>query len=84
MPKLSANLDFLRSVAVLLVLSQHLTRRLIGDSTTSSVPTTFLGLFGVLIFFVHTSLVLMYSMEHSGRRVDSWGPFVKGLNHGAT
>ena len=66
MPKLSANLDFLRSVAVLLVLSQHLTRRFIGDSATSSVPTTFLGLFGVLIFFVHTSLVLMYSMERTG------------------
>ena len=66
MPRLSANLDFLRAVAVLLVLSQHLTRRVMGDATTSSVPTTFLGLFGVLIFFVHTSLVLMYSMERSG------------------
>lgn len=62
---LSANLDFLRAVAVLLVLGQHLTRRLNGDLTTG-MPTSYLGLFGVLLFFVHTSLVLMYSMERSG------------------
>jgi len=65
MPRgLSANLDFLRSVAVLLVLGQHLTRRLWPHAIP--VPTGYLGLFGVLLFFVHTSLVLMYSMERSG------------------
>lgn len=63
MPKgLSANLDFLRAVAVLLVLTQHLTRRLGGEAVTS-LPTSYVGFFGVLIFFVHTSLVLMYSMQ---------------------
>jgi len=68
MPKgLSANLDFLRAVAVLLVLAQHLTRRGLGESATW-VPTSYLGLFGVLLFFVHTSLVLMYSLERSGLR----------------
>jgi peptidoglycan/LPS O-acetylase OafA/YrhL len=60
----SANLDFLRSFAVLLVVTQHICRRLqiyhVGWISTSS-----LGYFGVLIFFVHTSLVLMYSLERS-------------------
>jgi peptidoglycan/LPS O-acetylase OafA/YrhL len=60
----SANLDFLRSIAVLLVLAQHLCLRLhIGR--IGLMPTTAWGLFGVLLFFVHTSLVLTYSLERS-------------------
>src|ERR1700726_4895098 len=66
MPKgASANLDFLRSVAVLLVLAQHLSRRMHIEHI-AWVPTSSLGFFGVLLFFVHTSLVLMYSMDRSG------------------
>lgn len=53
------NLDFLRSVAVLLVLLDHLTRHYHHDRFGS------LGFFGVLLFFVHTSLVLTYSMQRS-------------------
>jgi peptidoglycan/LPS O-acetylase OafA/YrhL len=65
MPKgVSANLDFLRAVAVLLVLAQHLCRRMHVEHIAWA-PTTSFGLFGVLLFFVHTSLVLMYSMERS-------------------
>src|SRR5258708_7308630 len=60
----SANLDFLRSVAVLLVITQHLCRRVHVDHI-GWIETTSLGLFGVLLFFVHTSLVLMHSMERS-------------------
>jgi peptidoglycan/LPS O-acetylase OafA/YrhL len=61
-PKLSANLDLLRSVAVLLVLAQHLqNRHLFGNLSNTGI-----GIFGVLLFFVHTCLVLMYSMERSG------------------
>lgn len=55
-----ANLDFLRAVAVGLVFIGHLLAtmriRAAGD----------LGHFGVLLFFVHTALVLMMSMERLG------------------
>ena len=68
MPKgASANLDVLRSVAVLLVLAQHLSRRMHIEHL-AWVPTSSLGFFGVLLFFVHTSLVLMYSMDRSMHR----------------
>src|SRR5579864_138681 len=63
--RLSANLDVLRAVAVLLVLAQHLMNRFhVGQKFGFVVPP--IGSFGVLVFFVHTSLVLMYSMERSG------------------
>ena len=55
----SANLDLLRAVAVLLVLLNHLTRHYHYDHFDG------VGIFGVLLFFVHTSLVLMYSMQRS-------------------
>jgi peptidoglycan/LPS O-acetylase OafA/YrhL len=64
----SANLDFLRSVAVLLVLVQHLCRRVHLDQI-GWMPATW-GLFGVLLFFVHTCLVLMHSMQRS--RLTGW------------
>ena len=66
--RVSPNLDFLRAVAVLLVLVQHLSLRVLHQETASGMPTSYLGLFGVLLFFVHTSLVLMYSMDRSGLR----------------
>lgn len=53
------NLDFLRAVAVLLVLADHLT----GHFQLRQFGG--LGTFGVLLFFVHTSLVLTYSMQRS-------------------
>lgn len=63
--KLSANLDFLRALAVLLVLAQHLLIR-IGAGRWMGFGVPPIGTFGVLLFFVHTCLVLMYSMERSG------------------
>jgi len=60
----SANLDLLRAIAVTLVLTQHLCRR-VHVEHLSWIPTTSLGYFGVLLFFVHTSLVLMYSLERA-------------------
>jgi peptidoglycan/LPS O-acetylase OafA/YrhL len=62
---LEANLDLLRAIAVLLVLAQHLCSRMHIEHVAWA-PVRSLGLFGVLLFFVHTSLVLMYSMERSG------------------
>jgi len=55
-----ANLDLLRTVAVMLVFIGHLlgTMKIRGGGD--------LGHFGVLLFFVHTSLVLMMSMERLG------------------
>jgi peptidoglycan/LPS O-acetylase OafA/YrhL len=61
---LSANLDLLRAIAVGLVLAQHLARRMYVE-TFAGMPTSSWGVFGVLLFFVHTCLVLMYSMERS-------------------
>ncbi|MEZ4363377.1 MAG: acyltransferase [Kofleriaceae bacterium] len=62
-----ANLDHLRSVAVLTVLIDHLVPTLVYHGVP--VPlllrelTENIGHAGVLAFFVHTSLVLMHSLE---------------------
>lgn len=61
----SANLDFLRSTAVLLVYVHHLLKSLGLPSWAQ------MGKFGVLIFFVHTSLVLMLSLERIELRGES-------------
>jgi peptidoglycan/LPS O-acetylase OafA/YrhL len=61
----SANLDLLRSIAVLLVLFDHLCRHYNHDHIGRFVVAN-AGIFGVLLFFVHTSLVLMYSMQRVG------------------
>jgi peptidoglycan/LPS O-acetylase OafA/YrhL len=57
----SANLDVLRSVAVLLVVIFHFLEffRIVSRGD----PVDQLGHWGVLLFFVHTSLVLMLSLE---------------------
>jgi peptidoglycan/LPS O-acetylase OafA/YrhL len=62
----SRNLDFLRSVAVLLVLADHL---FMAAGLAERFPIVYdMGRLGVLMFFVHTSLVLMLSLERSEQR----------------
>jgi len=63
----SANLDILRSIAVSCVLIQHLVATLVTNAGFQNVAiiefTSQIGRAGVIAFFVHTSLVLMYSLE---------------------
>jgi peptidoglycan/LPS O-acetylase OafA/YrhL len=61
----SPNLDLLRSMAVLTVLFDHLCRHYYLDRI-GRFGVADIGIFGVLLFFVHTSLVLMQSMQRSG------------------
>ena len=65
--EISKNLDMLRSVAVLTVMVDHLVPTLISHKIDVDLSisrfTTHIGQAGVLAFFVHTSLVLMYSLE---------------------
>jgi len=58
----NANLDFLRAFAVLLVFFGHLTffHQVLA---LGPLNLTFMGALGVMFFFVHTSLVLMLSLE---------------------
>ena len=58
------NLDLLRATAVLLVLVDHVLETIGHKANLSFHPYNwYLGRLGVLIFFVHTSLVLMWSMQ---------------------
>lgn len=62
----SRNLDFLRAVAVLLVLVDHV---FMAAGLAERHPVVWdLGRLGVLMFFVHTSLVLMLSLERTEER----------------
>src|SRR5208282_2014964 len=60
----SPNLDLLRTVAVLSVLTDHIAATF-GIAQRHPLFWA-LGRWGVLLFFVHTSLVLMMSMERLG------------------
>jgi peptidoglycan/LPS O-acetylase OafA/YrhL len=57
----SPNLDFLRSYAVILVVGFHVAK--FFDWRFGRVRLTDFGLLGVMLFFVHTTLVLMFSLE---------------------
>lgn len=64
------NLDVVRAIAVLCVVGDHALRvSLPGPQSETGLLGT-LGTFGVLLFFVHTALVLMRSLERQGERRD--------------
>jgi peptidoglycan/LPS O-acetylase OafA/YrhL len=62
-PGESANLDFLRAYAVLSVYVGHLLQTLHTKTLFAGVTIYGIAQTGVLLFFVHTSLVLMPSLE---------------------
>jgi peptidoglycan/LPS O-acetylase OafA/YrhL len=74
-PDFSANLDILRSVAVLLVLLNHALNLAAGRHHLQDWIDYFtcFGRLGVLLFFVHTSLVLSFSLARI--RASGWELF---------
>jgi len=58
------NLDLLRSIAVVLVVAEH-TLLAMQIFWIGSWKIAWLGVVGVFMFFVHTSLVLMWSLERN-------------------
>ena len=62
----SANLDLLRSFAVALVVGFHLAK--FFNLRFAGLRITDFGLLGVMLFFVHTTLVLMFSLERQSIR----------------
>src|SRR5580692_6250213 len=63
------NLDFIRAMAVLSVVFEHI---LIAHGVTRLGPinVAWIGVVGVFIFFVHTALVLMWSLERRPHTLD--------------
>jgi peptidoglycan/LPS O-acetylase OafA/YrhL len=63
------NLDFVRSIAVISVVMEH-TLLALGIQRIGPFPIPYLGVLGVLVFFVLTSLVLMWSLERKPHTLD--------------
>jgi peptidoglycan/LPS O-acetylase OafA/YrhL len=63
------NLDLLRAIAVLLVVVEH-TLLAMHVHWIGFLDMAWLGVVGVFMFFVHTSLVLMWSLERKPHILD--------------
>lgn len=76
-PDFSANLDILRATAVLLVLASHAISMAINRHHLQSLYDFAVvgGRIGVLLFFVHTSLVLNFSLARLATRSSGWELF---------
>lgn len=78
MPTDSPKLDALRTFAVLAVFVDHFSQ-IWGSENNGWRVLIELGRMGVLLFFVHTSLVLMFSLERHNRRFGpdrQWSTFM--------
>lgn len=64
-----ANLDFVRAVAVVSVVVEH-TLMAYGVSRIGPWASNWIGVVGVFVFFVHTALVLMWSLERKPHILD--------------
>ncbi|MGZ5181385.1 MAG: acyltransferase family protein [Ramlibacter sp.] len=62
----SANLDLLRTIAVALVVVSHASPFIGGQGLVDAFNWYTFGRIGVALFFVHTTLVLMLSLERHG------------------
>jgi peptidoglycan/LPS O-acetylase OafA/YrhL len=69
-PNDNTNLDFLRATAVLYVVIFHLL--LLRHAFHFGLDLHNLGHWGVLMFFVHTSLVLMFSLARHDADLPAW------------
>src|ERR1700731_1604448 len=63
------NLDLVRSIAVISVVVEH-TLLSLGILKLGPFPIPYLGVMGVMVFFVHTTLVLMWSLERKPKTLD--------------
>ena len=63
------NLDFVRSAAVISVVVQH-TLMALKITWVGPFEIEHLGVLGVLVFFVLTALVLMWSLKHNPHTLD--------------
>jgi len=63
------NLDFVRSIAVISVILEH-TLLALGIKQVGPFPVGYLGVMGVMVFFVLTVLVLMWSLERKPHTLD--------------
>jgi len=67
--RLLPNLDFIRAVAVISVVVEHVLLAY-KIQTIGYWQVAWIGVVGVFIFFVHTSLVLMWSLERKPHTLD--------------
>ena len=66
-PEKSPNLDLLRSAAVISVFAAHLSMDVLHLQKVGPFWMKSLGQTGVILFFVHTTLVLLQSLDRSSR-----------------